>query len=432
MTQINPIFFKNNREKFAKLLKNNSIACFFSSDKIINGDDEDFKIDDKNLFYLTNISQKDTKLLIIKTKEKNKQITKTLLFVKEPNKKDMLWNNSLLDKNQIKIKSKILKKQIIYENENNNFEKIFKQLCEKNNNIYFYENQKKYTKTISEYELFIKKTKQKFTKKNFLNSKQILTNLREIKQNQEIKQIKKCIKITQNALENVLKNIKKIKNEKEIEAILIYNYTKNFAQNAFFPIIASNKNSCILHYNKNSQKIKKNSLILIDTGAQINNYKSDISRTFPLNGKFTKRQKQIYKIVLDIQKYAISQIKIGIYPIEYETKILKYVTKKLINEKIISKKEYEKNKNIIKKYYPHSTSHFLGLETHDVGNYLEKFKENQIITVEPGIYIKEENLGIRIEDNILITKKGAKILSKNIPKTINQIEKIINKNSNKN
>lgn len=428
MSKISSDFFKSNREDFVRELKDNSIACFFSSDKIIDGDDEDFVIDDKNLFYLTSVLQKDTKFVVTKSRRDDRLVVDYFLFVRKPNKVDKLWNGSLLDKERISFCSKLLKSQIIYEDEDMSFEDFFDKSCNFFDNIYFYENKVKYTKSVFEYDLFINKIKRKFSNKVFLNSKEILTNLREVKKKDEIEQIKNCIKVTKIAFDDVLKNIKSFNNEKDIEAVLIYNYTRNFAQNAFLPIVASSRNSCVLHYKKNDMVLNKNSLVLIDTGARINNYRADISRTFPLSGRFSQRERQIYDLVLDIQEFAISQIRVGVFFKDYETKVLSYVAEKLIENKIFSRRDFVEDSSIVRGYYPHLTSHFLGLDTHDVGNFDGKFKENCVITVEPGIYLKDENLGIRIEDNVLVTKKGAEVLSYEIPKSIEDIENLINNN----
>jgi Xaa-Pro aminopeptidase len=237
--------------------------------------------------------------------------------------------------------------------------------------------------------------------------------------------INHAMNITNKTFREIITNIKKFKSEKGIEAKISYIYTVNNCNHSYHPIIAQGKNACTLHYIKNNDNLNKKNLILIDSGAEFNNYKTDITRTFPISGKFTKRQKEIYQAVLDVQKEAIKMLKPGLERIEFEKKTFYMIAEKLIQLKIITKEGFEKDKTIIRKYYPHSAGHFLGLDTHDLGDYNTKFQIGDVYTVEPGIYVNEENIGVRIEDNLLITSKGHLILSKKIPKEIKEIEELI-------
>lgn len=421
-------FFSKNRLNFSKYLKDNSIAVFFSKDQIIKGDSEFFDFADINLFYFTGLEQTNTKYFLWK----NKKNIEEFLFIEKSDIKKEVWEGKKIDKREAKKISRI--KNIHYLDE---FEEIFFKYFENAKSIYFVED-KKYNNFLTEYEQFIRKIKRKKTqvKKTYLNSLDILKDLREIKSEEEIDEIKKAIKITKLGFDDVLKNLKKSQTEKEVEANLTYNYTKKFAAHSYHPIVASGVNSCTLHYIKNDKKLKKGELILIDSGAEINNYKSDITRTYPISGKFNKRQREVYQACFDVQKYAIFLLRPKLMKKDWELKVHIFMAEKLKDLKLLMEKEYNKISKCnsieqmlelkefkkLKKYYPHSTGHFLGLDTHDVGNYNEPFKENQVITVEPGIYIKEEKIGVRIEDNILITKTGCKNLSKDIAKEVNQIE----------
>ena len=424
---INPSFFKNNRLKFAKQLENSSIAIFFSKDEIIKGDSIYFDFCDENLFYLTGIEQSQTKLIIHKN---NQNKTQEYLFIQKKEKQKEVWEGEKLSKSQAKKISKTNEKNIYTIDR---FEEILNQLLKQSKKIYLKEEtktkttQKEQTKSTSSYKQFTKTIKRKYNKtKQIKNSTNILTQLREIKSKEEIKEIQKSIDITKQAFEEILNNKNKIKYEYEIEAILSYNYTKNNATHAFHPIVASDKNACTLHYIKNNQKIKRNSLILIDTGAQINNYKADITRTIPKNKKFNNRQKEVYQAVLNINKFAILQLKPNKNIQEFRKEVFEFTANQLIKLKLITEQQYQKDKQIAVKYILHSIGHFLGLDTHDQGDYQTKFKTGQVFTIEPGIYIQKENIGIRIEDNILITKNSNKNLSKNIPKEIEYVENIEN------
>ncbi len=405
---LNSSFFEKNRRKFQEKLKSSSLSIFFSSDENIKGDTEFFDIPDVNLFHLTGINQAKTKFIIT-----NNQV---YLFIQKTSDYHRIWEGEKLSLNQAKKISGI--QNIHYLEE---FEEIFEELSKKIKNIYLYKQPKSHSQIISTFEQFIRKTKRKI-KTNYENSYEIIRDLRQIKSDEEIKQIQKTMKITQASFEQVRKNLKTFKSEQEVEALLTYNYTKNLAKHAYHPIVASGKNSCILHYIKNNKNFQKNDLLLIDSGAELNNYKTDISRTFPISGKFTKRQKQVYQAVLDIQKFALKNLKPELDRKEWEKQIAYFAADKLIELKLFTKEQFEKDNSIIRKYYPHSTGHFLGLDTHDIGDYSKPFSQGEVYTVEPGIYIQKENIGIRIEDNVLITKTGCKVLSKAIPKEIDEIE----------
>lgn len=396
-----PKFFQNNRIKFIEEMKNNSIAIFNSNEKNMKGDEEFFYFNDVNLFYLTGIKQAKTNFLIFK---KNKKIEQ-YLFVEKTSKFLETWEGHKLSKTEAKKISKI--ENVLYLED---YESKLLELSKKVKNMYVTNDNSK---------TLLRKLKLKKE-----NSLEILSKLRQNKQTDEIKEIKKAMKITKIAFENIISNIKQIKSEQEIEALLTYHYTKNLAKHSYHPIIASSQNSNIMHYIDNNQKLKSNKLILIDSGAEINNYKTDVTRTFP-KAKFTNRQKQVYQAVLDINKNAIKRLKPGVNKREWEKENFELYNTKLIELKLIPDKSFEENKKLIREFCSHSTGHFLGLDTHDIGDYKTKFKENDLFTVEPGIYIKKEKIGIRIEDNVLITKKGNKVLSKSIPKEIKDIENLI-------
>lgn len=388
------------RTKLANKIKNNSTAIFFSKDQIIKGDGEYFDTIDSNIYYFTNIQQANTILLIKKTRGNVEEH----LFIEENSKFHETWTGKKLNKQEAKKISGI--KNIHYLEDFNSFKttKTIYLHQERVRGQYF--KQENYQKSLKD--------------KTILNSLPITQSLREIKSKEEIKEIKKAIKITEIAIKDILKKKHSLKEENEIEALLSYHYTKNKATHAFHPIVASNKNATILHYINNKDKIKN--LILIDTGAELNKYSADISRTFPKR-KFTKRQAEVYQSVLNIQKQAIKLLKPGILWKEYQKEVYKISCQELIKLKLISEEQLKKDTKAGLPFILHGIGHFLGLDSHDIGNYEEPLKPNQVLTVEPGIYIKEESIGIRIEDNILLTKKGNINLSKNIPKEIKDLEK---------
>lgn len=241
--------------------------------------------------------------------------------------------------------------------------------------------------------------------------RQHLAVMRSIKQPEELEAINKAISITAEALEQVHNNLGKYKYENEVDAGISAHFRRLGAGHAYQPIIASGANACTLHYIDNSAPIDKNGLLLIDVGAEVENYAADITRTFALEEP-TKRQKQVIQSVEDVQAFCLSRLKPGVILKDYEQAVEKYMGEKLRELGLIKEISHEE----VRKYYPHSTSHFLGLDVHDMADYEAPLAEGMVLTVEPGIYIAGEGLGVRTEDNVLITAKGVQVLSGSIPK----------------
>ncbi|MEA1973587.1 MAG: aminopeptidase P N-terminal domain-containing protein, partial [Candidatus Cloacimonadota bacterium] len=266
---------------------------------------------------------------------------------------------------------------------------------------------------------FINKVKEYFPHLIFAEIRKFVSPLRLIKEESEINELQKAIDVTAAGLEEVFKNIKPGMKEYQAEAILYHEMQKRDTRFwGFTPIVASGKNATTLHYIDNCHEINDNELVLFDVGALSNNYSADISRTFPVAEKFNNRQKEIYSKVLKIQKEIIEMVKPGV--------ALKELIDKTVDLMKIALKELKliDNDDDYKKYYMHGVGHFLGMDTHDLGDRDAILEAGNVITVEPGIYIKEEKIGIRIEDDILVTEKGSKILSINIPKEIEDLEAI--------
>lgn len=408
--------FSKNRKKFFENMEKNSIAVFYSKDIITKGDGEEFfDFCEPNIYYLTGIEQPNTKLILYKSP---RNVCKSLIFIDETDKEKKIWNGDKLNKKEATKISGI--KDVIY---NEEFKKICDNYLKSISKMYYFE-MDGYGNLLFRYKRFLEIIKNNFPKVEFENSSKILIKLRSKKEKVEINEMVNAMKTTRKAFREVLRNIKKIKTEKEIEAYLSFNYVKNNCHHSYQPICASGINGCTLHYVKNNSKINRRELILIDSGAELNNYKTDVTRTYPLSGKFTKRQKEVYEACLKVQKSAIKKLRHGLDRREFEIEVRKEMGKELANLGLVKESQLKKGLKSTVKYFPHSTSHSLGLDTHDLINYEEGFKENQVVTVEPGIYIEEEKIGIRIEDNVLITKTGCTVLSKGIPKEIKDIERI--------
>nr|HPN27108.1 M24 family metallopeptidase [Candidatus Cloacimonas sp.] len=247
----------------------------------------------------------------------------------------------------------------------------------------------------------------------------IITPLRKIKSDWEIKQLQRAIDITGKAIIDVLEKAEALMMEYELEAIMFYRMQSMGIKHwGFAPIIGTGINAATLHYEKNECQIENGDVILMDVGASYLNYSADITRCFPINGSFTDRQKEVYEVVLDVQKKVIEMIKPGIELLELNQVARDLLAKGAIELGLIDREED------IYKYYMHSISHFLGMDTHDVGSRNAILETGNVITVEPGIYIPEEKLGIRIEDDVLVTDTGYCVLSQHIPKEISEIEEI--------
>lgn len=247
----------------------------------------------------------------------------------------------------------------------------------------------------------------------------LIAPLRKIKDNWEVKQLQKAIDITGQGIEDIVSSATAGMMEYELEATLFYRMQVNGLQAwGFAPIIAAGINAATLHYEKNNCRIGDNELVLMDVGADCNGYSADVTRCFPIGKKFTARQKQIYSLVLDVQKKVIAAVKPGVKLSE-----LNDITKKGLAQGLIALNLID-SEDQVGRYYMHSVSHFLGLDTHDLGGREAVLEEGNVITVEPGLYLPEENLGVRIEDDVLVTKTGHKVLSAKIPKEIKDIEKL--------
>jgi Xaa-Pro aminopeptidase len=255
--------------------------------------------------------------------------------------------------------------------------------------------------------------------------------LRVIKQPIEIDLIKKAIEITKKGFFRMAKYLKPNIAEFELEAELTHEFLRNRSRgHAFAPILASGENACVLHYINNNNICIENEMILMDFGAEYGNYNADISRCLPISGKFSKRQKQVYEAVLNVMKAAKKMLVAGNTMETLRKEVGKIMTFELVKLGLLKQDEIN-NQNedapLYKKYFPHGISHHLGLDVHDVGNHYEVFKAGMIFTCEPGIYIPEEKLGIRLENDILITENGNEDLMANIPIEINEIEALMAK-----
>ena len=422
-TKIDNKLFKENRLQFSKLLLNNSIAIFNSNDLMPKNADQlmAFK-QNSDIFYLSGIDQEETILVIIK---KNSQVHE-LLFVRETSETLKIWEGEKLSKEKAIEVSGC--DSVFW---NTDFTMMLPELMTNIENIYLNSNEHPRANIVVETRdaRFGKWIKSKYPKHNYKKSAEQLHAIRAIKKNEEIKLIQHACNITKKGVERVCKHLRPGIFEYEIEAEIIHEFLINNSRGfAYDPIIASGKNACILHYGSNNDACNDGDLVLMDFGAEYANYASDLTRCFPVNGRFSKRQKNVYSSVLSVMNAAKQLLKPGVFLQDYEKDVGLLMEKELVDLKLISMKDISEFNTTpaYKKYYMHGTSHHLGLDVHDVSEANKPLKEGMVLTCEPGIYIPEEGLGIRLENDILIKDDGNIDLMSNIPIDAEEIEDMLN------
>lgn len=405
--------FKNNRKRLMDKLSDNSIVILFGGKAPKKSADESYKFTpNRNFYYLTGIDEDED--IVVLTKIDN--IIKEKLFIKEIDLEKERWIGKSLRENEAYDLSGI--EDIGYLNEFKGFiNKIVGQTD--NSNVYLDMERENFDDLSTVEESFAQVIIKKYPFLWIKNLNSYIRDLRLVKCKEEIEEIRKAIDITINGVHNLMKNAKPNIKEYELEAYFDFTCkTSGCKDYAFKTIAASGKNATTLHYVDNNSTIKDGDLILFDLGAQHNYYNADITRTFPVSGKFTDRQREVYNAVLRVNEQIIKEIKPGVIYKELNQKAKELIANECISLGLI------KDEEEVSKYYWHSIGHSLGLDTHDIDSKTRDtvFKEGMVWTVEPGIYIEEESIGIRIEDDILVTKDGVEVLTKNMIKYIQDIE----------
>jgi Xaa-Pro aminopeptidase len=347
-----------------------------------------------------------------------------MVFVKETSEQIAIWDGARLNPNQVYEVSGISKVFWYHE-----FWKTIHAAFLLADFIYLNLNENdRFTDKVSYANLRIaNEIKAKYPAHQFKRSAPILANLRMRKEAEEIDQLKEAIAITKKGFERLLKFVKPGVWEYEIEAELIHEFIRNRSRGfAFDPIIASGKNACVLHYIENNKQCKDGDLLLLDFGAEYGNYNGDLSRCVPVNGRFSQRQKEVYNSVLFVQREAKKLLKPGVSLPVYHEEVCKIMSEELIKLGLLTAAEVKANPKAHMKFYMHGTSHHLGLDVHDVMHRWENLDANNVVTVEPGIYIQEEGLGIRIENDVMITNNGVIDLMDGFPIEVEEIESIMN------
>lgn len=418
--------FINNRKRFVKELKPGSLAVFNSNDIMPTSADGTLAFKQQtDIFWLSGIDQEESILVICPDSKLPEH--REILFVKETSELIAIWEGEKLTKKRATEVSGV---QTVYWL--SQFKTILHNLM--NESEYVYLNSNEHLRATIEVETrdarFIKWCRGQYPLHNYVRSQPLMHKLRAIKSKEEIELIQQACDITEKGFRRLLPFVKPGVWEYEIEAELVHEFVRNRSRGfAYTPIIASGFNACVLHYIDNNKQCKKNDVILLDVAAEYANYASDLTRCLPVNGEFSKRQKAVYNAVLRVMRGATKLLKVGNNITAYHEAVGEMMTEELIRLKLLKLSEVRKQdpKNpLYKKYFMHGTSHFLGLDVHDYGDRYRKFEAGMVFTCEPGIYIRKEKLGIRLENDILITKNGNDDLMKNIPIEAEEIEELMN------
>ncbi len=412
-------FYINNRKRYYEKISNNSITVLNSGVVYNMSADEGYDFDvDKNFYYLTGINQADVNLILVK---KDNDVTE-YLFIEKNDPIKIKWVGAKLYPEEAKEISGI--DNIVFSNKfNDMLEEIINNKDSNIDKMYLNLELDKSFKYCHNH-LFSSKIEEKYPKLQVIDAYSIIVGLRAIKTKEEVQKIQEAIDCTQKGIEKLMTESRSGIYEYQLENHFDFVIKEDGQRiHSFKTIAASGKNATILHYSSNNTLLKENELILFDLGTETDYYISDITRTFPINGKFTERQKQVYSEVLNVNKKCIEFLKPGITKIQYNE-----YAKKLLTEACYRLGLIKEDSEVIK-YYFHSIGHTIGLDTHDPCFYENGIEEGMCLTVEPGLYIEEENIGIRIEDDVLITKDGCINLSANIIKEVDDIEDFFKKNN---
>lgn len=422
---LNPAIFINNRKRFIKQMKPNSIAIFVSNDEWPSNGDAIHKFkQNSDLYWLSGVEQEDS-MVILYPDNTDKKFREVLVLVR-PNELKEKWDGKRLRAEEAKAISGI--ETIVWLD---SIDAFLQQWIHLADNIYLdtNENDRKSVPIQTREYRFVEEMKLKYPLHQFYRAAKMMKDLRGIKTKEEVEVIQKAIDITETTFRRLLQFIKPGVFEYEIEAEIFHSFLSQRATGeAYGSIIASGDRARTLHYVSNNQECKDGELILMDFGAEYGNYCADLTRTVPVNGKFTKRQKEVYNACLHLHNYAKALLKPGISIVDYTDKVGEEATQQFIKIGLLTKAEVKNEdaeNRAYRKYLYHGISHHLGIDVHDLGTRTAPIQAGMVFTVEPGIYIQEEQMGIRIENNLWITKNGNIDLMKNIPITVEEIERLM-------
>jgi len=424
--KLSSTLFIKNRAKLIELLPPKSMVIISSNDIMpTNADGTMGFKQNSDLYYLSGLDQEETLLIIYPDAPEDQY--KEIAFVKETSELIEIWEGHKFTKQEAIEISGI--KNIQW---SSHFEQILKTIVYSAEQIYLIDNEhiRNSSRVETQNDRLNLEIKEKYPLHKIERLAPLLNVIRMQKETIEIEALQKAIDITEKAFRRILKFTKPGVFEYEVEAEFIHEFIKNRSNGfAYTPIIASGSNACVLHYIENTLACKDGDMLLLDVGACYANYNADMTRTIPVNGRFTKRQKQVYEAVHDVLNFATQIMTSGTYWVDYQKEVEKYMESKLIDLDLFTRKDVEKqdkHQPLFKKYFMHGVAHHLGIDVHDVWDKYKPFASGMVLTCEPGIYIREEGLGIRLENNLLITDKGAVNLMNKIPIHWEEIETLMN------
>ena len=423
---IDKSLFIKNRGKITNKLKSNSLAIVTSNDELIRSGDQHFSFrQNSDLFYLTGLEQE--KCVLTFCQDHPDENLREIIFTIKPNEQLETWTGHKYSKQEVQDISGIKTVKWI-----DDFDMTLRDLALNSEHIYI--NLNEYTKYESPVfyrdQRIAQNLKEQFPLHHYHRLAPIITQSRLVKEKEEIELLQRACDITNAAFHRVLKFVKPGVKEYEVEAEMTHEFiTKGGRGHAYQPIVGSGKNALVLHYIENSDECKDGDLLLMDFGAEYGNYAADCTRTIPVNGKFTDRQKVCYEAVLRVQQEAIKMYVPGNTIDKVNKAVFKLMEKELIKLGLLKQEEVDKqnpDQPLYAKYLMHGIAHFIGLDVHDVGGKYELFKKGMVLTCEPGLYIKEEGIGIRIENNIMVDDNPVDLMAA-IPREVDEIERLMSK-----
>ncbi len=423
--QITAETYKAHRQKLVSRLPDGALAIVNSNDIMPTNADGTMPFRQNNdLLYLTGVDQEETILVLFPQCHDKKH--REILFLRETNETIAIWEGDKLTKERARRETGI---ETVYWLDD--FETVLKVLMAEANEVYLPSNEhtRRSKEVTTREERFVEWIRKEYPLHAYGRLAPIMNRLRSVKSREEIDQMRHACKITEEGFRRVLKFVKPGVTEYEIEAEYLHEFVRRGSRGfAYTPIVASGFNACVLHYILNENTCEDGDLILMDVGAEYGNYAADMTRTIPVNGKFTQRQRDVYEAVLRVMKAAMKLLRPGVYLADYHKKVGELMQNELLGLGLLTEREIadqDPGNPAYRKYFMHGTSHFIGLDVHDVGLWYEPIEAGMVFTVEPGIYIRDENIGIRLENDILITEDGYEDLMGDIPLEPDDIEALM-------
>ena len=421
---IAPSLFTASRERLRKLLPPGAIAVVNANDVLpTNADGSLPLVPNSDLFYLSGIEQEES--LLVLAPDAFDEKLREVLFIRQPNEHLKIWEGYKLSKEDAIKASGIKTVKWLSE-----FDTVFRGLICDADQVFLNSNEHKRMDNQVETRdgRFVRRLREQYPLHTYRRLAPLLHSLRLVKSKAEVDLLQKAVDITKAGFERVLKFVKPGVNEVEVEAEFIHEFTRQRARFAYNPIVASGENACVLHYNQNDKPCRRGDLLLLDVGASYANYNADLTRTIPVSGKFTPRQKAVYNAVLRVMRASIAGATVGKLQRDWTRESQMMMNEELLALGLLKKSDIKKQTEetpACRKFVMHGLGHPLGLDVHDVGQMSAPFAEGWVLTVEPGIYIPEEKIGIRLENDILVTANGPVDLMANIPVEATEIEALM-------